>query len=324
MDVTDIAHFSKGRRMSRTIARAVPIAGNHLLSWTFGLVAALLLACGVARAEETRVKIGGVDVRLLRDVAYGPDKLQRMDIYLPAIAYVAAQPAPVILMVHGGGWAYGDKDLGRVVDNKVARWVPRGFAFVSVNYPMVPDADPVAQADHIARALAAVQQAAPGWGGDPARVILMGHSAGAHLVTLLNADEARATRLGAKPWLGTVSLDSGALDVPASMNHKHAKLYDTAFGADPALWQAASPQHQLKAGARPWLGVCSSLRSSSCAGNAAFAAKAKSLGARAEILGEKLRHSAINEELGVAGAYTDAVENFMASLDPTVKTLLGK
>lgn len=282
------------------------------------------LMTGPAAADEAKVKIGGQDVLVMRDVAYGDGKRQRMDIYRPAIAYIAAHKAPIILMVHGGGWTYGDKGLERVVDNKVARWVPRGFIFLSVNYPMIPDADPVAQADHIARALAAVQQTAPGWGGDPERVILMGHSAGAHLVSLLNADETRATKLGAQPWLGTVSLDSGALDVPAIMSHKHPKLYDDAFGTDPVLWEAASPEHQLKAGAKPWLGVCSNLRSSACAGNAAFAAKAKALGARAEVLGEKLRHGAINEELGLPGAYTDAVERFMASLDPTVAALFGK
>jgi len=268
------------------------------------------------------VEIGGAEIRLLSDIAYGPGKLQRMDAYLPAAPI--AEPAPMILMVHGGGWAYGDKELGRVVDNKVARWVTRGIIFISVNYPMIPDSDPVEQADDIARALAAVQQAAPGWGGDPKRVILMGHSAGAHLVSLLNADATRATDLDAQPWLGTVSLDSGALDVPAIMNHKHPKLYDRAFGADPEFWQAASPQHQLKAGAKPWLGVCSNLRSLSCAGNAAFAAKAKTLGARAEVLGQKLRHGAINEELGLPGAYTDSVESFMASLDPRVKALLQR
>lgn len=304
-------------------ANPVPEFRPAMRGAAFVFAAACLVFFGgvTARAEST-VEVGGAEVRLQRDIAYGPDDLQRLDAYLPAAA--GATPAPIILMAHGGGWSRGDKEMGRVVDNKVARWVPRGFIFVSVNYPMVPDADPVAQADHVARALAAVQQAAPGWGGDPARVILMGHSAGAHLVSLLNADEARAAKLGAKPWLGTVSLDSGALDVPLIMNHKHPKLYDNAFGADPALWQAASPQHQMKAGAKPWLGVCSRLRSSSCAGNTAFAAKAKSLGARAEVLGEKLRHGAINEDLGLPGAYTDAVESFMASLDPTVKALLVK
>ncbi len=289
------------------------------------IIPVLVLALGPAglvRAEETTATIGGVAVKVLRNVAYGTAKDQRMDIYLPA--QPGTQPAPVILMVHGGGWAYGDKGIDRVVDNKVARWLPRGIIFISVNYPMIPDSDPVEQADDIARAIAAAQGAAPGWGGDPDRFILMGHSAGAHLVTLLNADPARATKQGARPWLGTVSLDSGALDVPQIMNHKHARLYDEAFGADPAFWEASSPVHHLTSGMKPWLGVCSRLRSDSCATNTAYALKSKALGARAEVLGERLRHGAINEELGKPGDYTDAVEVFLASLDPKLKTLLGK
>ena len=214
------------------------------------------------------------------------------------------------------------RPIAGVYENKVARWVPKGFIFVSVNYPMVPESDPVAQADHIARALAAVQKAAPGWGGDPARVILMGHSAGAHLVSLLNADPSRAAKLGAKPWLGTVSLDSGALDVPAIMNRPHLGLYDTAFGEDPALWEAASPMHHLTKDGPPWLGVCSSPRRTSCSANEIYAEKAQALGVRAEVLGQALNHGEINGELGKPGAYTDAVEAFMASLDPSVAALL--
>ena len=275
---------------------------------------ALLLLWAIAPA--TGATPDGVTI--LRDIAYGPAKLQTMDVYLPS------QPkgAPIILMVHGGAWAFGDKSNPQVYENKVARWVPRGFIFVAINYPMVPDSDPVQQADDVGRAMAAAQKAAPGWGGDPDRLILMGHSAGAHLVTLLNADPARATRLGARPWLGTVSLDSGALDVPAIMEHEHFKLYDTAFGKDPALWMSASPVDHLTKEGPPWLGVCNANRPASCDPNKIYAAKARALGLSAEILGEELRHGQINRELGEPGAYTDAVEKFMASLDPAVKALL--
>jgi acetyl esterase/lipase len=277
----------------------------------------ILLLCGFAVPAGAAVPPG---VRVLHDIAYGPATLQAMDVYLPP----QTKAAPIILMVHGGAWAFGDKANGQVYENKVARWVPRGFIFVSVNYPMVPDSDPVRQADDVARAIAAVQQAAPGWGGDPARLILMGHSAGAHLVTLLNADPSRAARLGAGPWLGTISLDSGALDVPDIMQHPHMRFYDTAFGSDPALWRAASPIDHLTRDGPPWLGVCNARRPASCGPNEAYAAKARSLGLHVEILGEQLHHSEINSELGKPGAYTNAVEDFMASLDPTVKQLLGQ
>lgn len=280
-------------------------------------LAAILVLCAFALPAAAATPQG---VKVLHEVAYGPAALQTMDVYLPERPHAA----PIILMVHGGAWAFGDKTNPQVYENKVARWVPRGFIFVSINYPMIPDADPVAQADHVARAMAAVQAAAPGWGGDPAKLILMGHSAGAHLVSLLNADPSRAVKLGAKPWLGAISLDSGALDVPMIMEHEHFELYDKAFGTDPALWKAASPIDHLTKDGPPWLGVCNSNRPASCGPNREYIAKARQLGLRVEFLGEPLRHGQINRELGEPGAYTDAVEAFMGSLDPAVETLLGK
>jgi len=64
---------------------------------------------------------------------------------------------------------------------------------------MMPEAEPLTQAEDVARALAKVQDLAPGWGGDPANIILMGHSAGAHLVAVITAAPEIATGQGAKP-----------------------------------------------------------------------------------------------------------------------------
>jgi BD-FAE protein len=74
-------------------------------------------------------------VTLHQDVAYGGDPAQRIDVYLPP----QPQRAPILFMVHGGGWRRGDKDNPGVVDNKVARWVPKGIIFVSVDYRMMPE-----------------------------------------------------------------------------------------------------------------------------------------------------------------------------------------
>jgi arylformamidase len=249
-------------------------------------------------------------MRVLRDVAYGPDARQRYDVY----AQQEARGEPVIFMVHGGAWAFGDKGAATVVDNKVARWVPRGFAFVSVNYRMLPDAAPLEQARDVARALAAAQAQAASWGGDGARFILMGHSAGAHLVSLIAAAPRIALELGARPWLGTVELDSAALDVERIMSKRHLRLYDRAFGRDPADWAAASPLARLSARAAPFLAVCSTRRTDSCPAASAFVAKARSLGTRASVLEENLSHREINAQLGEDGEYTRAVEAFLDAL----------
>ena len=249
-------------------------------------------------------------VTLLQDIAYGADPAQRFDVYLPP----HPQSAPILLMVHGGAWRVGDKTNERVVENKVAHWVPQGVIFVSINYRMIPEAEPLAQAEDVARALAKVQELAPGWGGDPGNIILMGHSAGAHLVALVSAAPEIAAAQGAKPWKGAVLLDSGAMDVPDVMNARHMPLYDKAFGDDPADWQAASPYHRLAGPMPPILAVCRKRSSDSCPANRAFAEKAAKLGDHVDVLPMDLSHGEINKLLGLPSAYTKRVDDFMRSL----------
>ena len=259
-------------------------------------------------------------VTLQANVAYGSDPRQRLDVYLPASA---KESAPIIFMVHGGAWKFGDKGAATVVDHKIQRWVTQGFIFVSVNYRMLPDATPLQQADDVARALAYVQAHAADYHGDPARVVLMGHSAGAHLVALISAQPDLATRQGAKPWLGTVALDSACYDVTEIMERRHFKFYDEAFGKDPAFWKATSPISLLTNPVRPILAVCSTRRDDSPKQARQFAAHAANIGSSVTVLPEDLSHKEINQQLGETGAYTDAVEKFLRTLDPVVAAKLS-
>ena len=263
----------------------------------------------------------------LKDLAYGPGVREVLDVYLPQTS--SREAAPVVVMVHGGGWCVGDKAAAGVTENKVARWVDRGFVFVSINYPMVADGDDaLAQARHVAKAVAYVQSRARSWGADPDRVVLMGHSAGAHLVSLVNASEPLRREAGMRPVLGTVSLDAGAIDVVRQMPMVYPFLkarYREAFGETEAEWIEASPFHQLDRHAAPWLGVCSTTRKDDPCGQAqAFADKSRQLGLRASVLPEAMNHGAINKQLGEAGAYTRGVESFLAGLDPQLSRLLGE
>ncbi|HET6765134.1 MAG TPA: alpha/beta hydrolase [Longimicrobiaceae bacterium] len=297
------------------LATALEPASAQGGGWRPGMLRDRLTARRANAAVDVALPAG---TRMVRDVAYGRDPRQRFDVYAPR----DARGAPVIFMVHGGGWSRGDKAMANVVRAKVARWVPRGFIVISTNYRMVPDADPVEQARDVARAVAAAQRQAAAWGGDRTRLVLMGHSAGAHLVALLSSDPALAAAQGAAPWLGTVVLDGGTMDVVETMEHRHFPLFDNAFGRDPAFWRAASPLHALKAGGPPVLLVCSSRRSDSCPQARAFAGRAAALGRRAQVLPENLSHTQVNATLGEQGAYTTAVERFLASLDPTVASRL--
>lgn len=245
----------------------------------------------------------------LHDIAYGPDPEQRYDLYLPA----PTRSVPAILMVHGGGWYRGDKDMGRVVDNKQLHWVPLGVAFATTNYRMQPKAPPLEQARDVARALADLQRN-PSIA--PESVVLMGHSAGAHLIALLASRPELLAEAGAKPPRGYVLLDSGALDVPEIMNRRHARLYDRAFGSNPADWLATSPLHQLRQAPAPLLVVCSTRRADACPQGRAFADKVHSLSGRAEVLPLDKTHGEINYQLGEDADYTKQVENFLSGLWP--------
>jgi arylformamidase len=249
--------------------------------------------------------------RLLADVAYGAVPAQCYDLYLPR----GAVGAPVFAMVHGGGWSRGDKALWRSVRNKVACWVDRGYVLASVNYRMLPEASPLAQADDVARALAHLQANAAAWGGDPARVLLVGHSSGAHLASLIAADPSIGERAGATSCAGVVAIDSAAFDVQAIMGAPHLGLYDRAFGPDPVRWREASPLHRLRAAlAVPMLAVCSARRGDSCPQAQVFAAKARATGGRVDVLAIDLSHGELNDLLGTPGEYTDAVLAFLRSI----------
>lgn len=237
---------------------------------------------------------------------YGPHPAQVMDVYLPP----HPQHAPVIVMVHGGAWKIGDKANPGLMDNKLARWLPKGFVLVSINYRMLPDAMALEQAGDVAAAVRRVADAAPGWGADPARIILMGHSAGAHLVALVSS----APSLLDRPVAGTVVLDSAAMDVPAIMQRRHLGFYDEAFGKNPSYWIKASPQQQWTTSAVPMLLVCSTKRADKpCTAAEAFAAKTARAGRTTPVLPQALTHGEINHQLGLPGAYTDAVDGFITA-----------
>ena len=267
------------------------------------------LADGAEPDRASRAAPAGT--RVVRDVAYGPDAAQRFDVYVPAKPATGLAPLPVVFFVHGGAWTFGDKTNSQVVEPKVAHWVAQGYIVISADYRMLPT--PVAQqADDVAAAIAFAQSHAASWGGDPRRFILMGHSAGAHLVALISAGAHTAAT--PQPWRGSVLLDSAALDVPALMNARHLGLYDRAFGADPVQWTAVSPMAQLASGTPPMLAVCSSRRRESCGRADRFAAKATGLGGQVRVLREDLTHLQINATLGAASDYTAQVDAFLQSV----------
>lgn len=237
---------------------------------------------------------------------YGADPAQAVDVYVPP---GALRDAPVIVMVHGGAWKIGDKANTGSVENKLRHWLPKGYVFISVNYRMLPQAMAYTQAQDVAAALRWTQAHAADWGASNHRIILMGHSAGAHLAALLSS---KPSMVG-QPWAGTVVLDSAAMKISTTMSGRHPKFYDEAFGSDPAGWAQASPMDQWTSSAVPMFLVCSTKRPDKpCDDARAFQVLAKQANVPMPVLPQALTHAEVNRTLGLPGDYTEAVDRFIA------------
>lgn len=258
---------------------------------------------------EPLVEVPKKDITIKKGLRYGNHSRQALDVYIPE----DAKNAPIILMVHGGAWKIGDKSRPNVVQNKVDKWGQEGFIFVSTNYRLLP-VPPYNQAQDIRKALAFVQKMASSWGGNSRKVILMGHSAGAHLVALTTADPTYAYRVGANPWLGSVIIDTEALDIAKLMQSEHLRLFDQAFTNKPFIWKKSTPYGKLTNQAPPMMVICSTQRDGVCDQAKRFAKKAKSLGVKTKVSEQDFTHKQLNAGLGLDGDYTDEIDSFIQSL----------
>ena len=221
------------------------------------LSAALLLAAGGAEAQSSaRGEQPSARGRDSQTLAYGSEKAQRLDFHR---AGRRSRAAPLILFVHGGGWTNGSKDnaTGR---HKAPHYTGLGYNFATTDYRLVPDATVEQQAQDVADALKHLLDHADRLGIDRDKVVLMGHSAGAHLVALVATDPQYLRRAGLshRDLDGVILLDGAAYDVASQMEQSRLPLlkrrYDDAFGDDPARQRALSPTHQAGApNAASWL-----------------------------------------------------------------------
>lgn len=175
-------------------------------------------------------------------IAYGPDPMQNMDFTPPAKPNGAA---PLVVFVHGGAWTQGNKD-NATGGWKAPHYTSLGYAFASINYRLVPQVRVEDEAGDVAAALARLIAEADKLGIDRRRIILMGHSAGAHLVALLATDERYLARVGLSQadLAGVLPIDGAAYDVPTQMAAAGQYMkgrYTQAFGEDPARQRDLSP-----------------------------------------------------------------------------------
>ena len=155
-------------------------------------------AVALLDSADKLLRGGDGSIRQVAAVHYGIDPAQKLEMFLPADAK-AGTPLPVIVFIHGGGWASGDPHDYRFMARALA---PQGYAVVLAGYRLYPQARYPAMLEDGAAALRWVADHAGALGGDPQRVVLMGHSAGAYNAAMLVLD---------RRWLAARGLSADAL-----------------------------------------------------------------------------------------------------------------
>lgn len=126
-------------------------------------------------------------------IPYGDHPRQLLDVYRPKDR---TGPAPVVVYFYGGGWKAGERGMYEFVASSLTR---EGHLVVIPDYRLFPEVTFPAFAEDAARAVAWVQAHIAEHGGDPGRIVLMGHSAGAHLAALVALDASLLEDAGGDP-----------------------------------------------------------------------------------------------------------------------------
>ena len=133
------------------------------------------------------------NMNVQRDVPYGPHRLHRYNVFSPTDSRSNARNAPVLVCWHGGGWTNGYRDYVTFMAPHV---VAMGCVLVAPSYRLVGEARLPAAFDDSVLMLTHVVKHVAQWGGAPDRLILSGHSAGAHLAALVALRTADCQRAG--------------------------------------------------------------------------------------------------------------------------------
>lgn len=152
------------------------------------------------------------EMKVVKDIPYTNEKIERhvLDVYAPG----GAKNLPVVFWIHGGGWQAGDKSQ---IALKPQWFIDQEFVFVSTNYRLLPSVEMLTIYQDVAKSIHWVHDHIAEHGGDPNRVFVMGHSAGAQLAALMCTDDRylKAEGLNLSMLKGCVPVDGDTYDVPA-------------------------------------------------------------------------------------------------------------
>jgi arylformamidase len=259
-----------------------------------------------------------------RDIPYAgvEDGTRTLDVYTPD----NAKNLPVVFWIHGGGWQTGDKSD---VKSKPQAFMEKGFVFVSTNYRLLPSVDMGTLIRDVAQSFRWVEDHIAEYGGDPKRVMVGGHSAGAQLAAIICTDERYLKEQGVSfdVLKGCMPVDGDTYDVPAIIEVAETRWrvhgmppqkfgHREKFGNDPAKHRDFSAVYHVakEKGIPPFLILY-------VAGHPDTSAQAFRLGAALKEAGVPIRlfgakntyHEKLNDDLGLPDdPATKALYEFVA------------
>jgi triacylglycerol lipase len=186
-------------------------------------------------------KAAWAGVSIQRDIAYGADRLQKLDVFTPDGAQ--GKRLPVLLFVHGGGFTRGDKHGAFYPDN-ITLWAAKnGMVGVNIDYRLAPKDPWPAGVKDLASAIAWTKANISRYGGDPNRIVLFGHSAGAnHVADYAAHPEVRGAE--ASSVKGVIMLSPAYSTAPGARPNPY-------YGQDADLGSAAGQITRLTASPYP-------------------------------------------------------------------------
>ncbi len=266
-------------------------------------VSAALLSAALADDSNLKVK---------RDLPYATpaEPRQILDVYAPA----DAKNLPVVVWIHGGGWQTGDKSD---VAEKPRVLTQKGFVFVAMNYRLLPQVDMGTLTRDVAKSVRWVHEQVAEYGGDPRRLIIGGHSAGAQLAALLCTDarSLQAEGLSLAVVKGCVPVDGDTYDVPAIIETAETRrrghgLPQAKFGHREKFGDTPEKHRDFSAvthvakgkGIPPFLILHVAAHPDNSAQAQRLGAVLKEAGVPVKVFGARdTDHSKLNDNLGVAG-----------------------
>lgn len=229
------------------------------------LVAGLLAACSPTRLFNGLASVGAGGVERVRDQPYGPGSRARLDVYVPPRG--DGRPKPVLVFIYGGSWDSGEKETYPFAGLAFAG---RGFVTVVPDYRLVPQVRYPSFLEDNAAAVRWARDNAARFGGDPDRIVIVGHSAGAYNAAMLALDQRWLDRAGVprgavRAWAGlagpydflplddraTIAAFGGSSDLPDTQPVNHVDRADPpSFLATGATDGRVSPRHTRDLAAR--------------------------------------------------------------------------